>query len=1073
MKKPILLLSLMVAGALTIFGQSPFTVWNFNSNPPDGDNTTGSLKPSVGTGTVTLIGGVSSTFASGSAGGGSSDTASVDNTALNISSFPAQSTNSGSAGVYFEVSTSGKRNIVLSWDARHSNTATRWYQLQYTIDGNNFVHFDGEGTDTAGLYRTLAGDTWNKGKKAHLKGIPGVDNNPNFGFRLVSVFEPGLSAYTAARSTSNYSANGTFRLDMVSVKEDLSVSFQILHGSDFEAGLFAPVDAPGFAAIADSFSRTHPLTLKLSSGDNFIPSPFLYSGEDPSLVAPLRKAVSQYFDGPVNNMRVAIGRPDIAILNLIGLDASCLGNHEFDLGSSELNSIIGPNIASGQIRWAGAQFPYLSANLDFSGDPNLSYLYENNPISSSSFKTPSNISSPNQKKGLAPYTIIEKGGERFGVIGATTPMLQRISSPGDTKVKNPGANTEDMELLAGILQPYVDTLRTIHGINKIILLAHLQQLKNEEELATKLEGVDILIAGGNHTLCADGNDVLKAGDVAEREYPIMAVAKDNKPCVILNTAAEYKYIGRFVATFDENGDLDLQSFDSTINGSYTTDTNYLKQVFGSLDAAYQYSPKVAAVKELCDSIASVILRKDGLIYGKSKVFLEGRRSFVRTRETNLGNLSADANLWKARSIDPEVMVSLKNGGGIRSAIGEVFTVGSTTNLLPPQANPFSGKKEGDISQLDLENAMRFNNRISIVSVTAEKLAELFEHGVAATFPGATPGRFPQIGGARFSFDPSLPAGSRIRNFAIVNEQNVHIDSIIANGVLIGDPQRVIKLVTLNFLANGGDGYPFPTTVNHLSFGEQEVLAEYLSVFHQTDETAFNSADVDLPENTRIQQLNVRNDEVYTSLGDFRLLSPADGTVLVTESTNQTQVSPTWTSSIRAEQYMFELDAANADFTQPLLVLPSSNASRDTFLTLTVAQIDMVLNSLGVKQGDTIAAKWRVKAINAQKTDSAYTQPFSIVFIRKTDNTSHVDISTNEHAWVVYPNPAGSSSNGWLHVVGNGYYSVEIYDATGKKCLKTQAQGHLMIPTHDLSTGMYLITLRDSDGRVSTQRLLID
>ncbi len=1063
---------LLCISSIVAEAQSPFTLWDFNSIPRDGNTATGSLTPSIGNGSLNLLGGVTSTFASGSANGGSSDTATQDNTALNFTNFPTINNNSGSAGVEFKVSTIGRKNIMISWDARHSNTGSRWYKLQYSTDGSLYIDYSGEGTDSAGLYKAISGDVWNNKKSAFLKGIADVENNAVFGFRLVSVFAPGTAAYEAARTSSTYSSGGTFRLDMVSVAEDLKVKVQILHASDLEAGLFAPIDAPGFAALVDSFSKTNPITLKLSSGDNFIPSPFLNAGEDPSIVVPLRKAASRYYNGPVNNLRAAIGRPDVAILNLIGLDASCLGNHEFDLGTSELNNIIGPNISSGQVRGIGAQFPYLSANLDFSKDLNLAYLYTNSAISSDSFKTPATISNPNQKKGLAPYTIIEREGEKFGVIGATTTILQRISSPGDTKVKDPGANLEDMDLLAEVLQPYVDTLQQVYGINKIILLAHLQQLQFEEALATKLSGVDIIIAGGNHTLCADGNDKIKIGDVPQREYPILATSKDNKPCILLNTAAEYKYLGRFEASFDENGDIDMNSLDSTINGSYSTDTNSLIQYFGDLNSAYSYSPNIVAIKELCDSIASVIVRKDGLVYGKTNVFLEGRRNFVRTRETNLGNLSADANLWKAKSIDPEVSVSLKNGGGIRSAIGEVYAVGNLVKLLPPQANSFAGKEEGDISKLDLENALRFNNKLSIVSVTAQKLVELIEHGVAASSPGATPGRFPQVGGLRFSFDPSLAAGSRVQNMSIVSQTDKHIDSIVSNGTLVGDPNRIIKLVTLNFLAGGGDGFPFPTTVTNYDIGEQDAMAEYLTQFHSTKSTAYNNVDTAEQGNERIQQLDKRSDVVFTSVGGFTLLTPSNGTLLVTDSANQTAVTPTWRKAVRADNYVFQLDALDSNFSSPLLSIPSSNLGTDTFINFTIAQLNQVLGSLGVAKGDTLKAKWRVLARNSQFTDSSLSNTHTITLVRKKDELVSINNSNvTENIMFVSPNPSSVGSD--IHIQYNGIFTIEIYNTKGQILNSYSGKDTLKFSSQYLTTGIYLIQLRDSNNNILTKKIILE
>ena len=160
-------------------------------------------------------------------------------------------------------------------------------------------------------------------------------------------------------------------------------------------------------------------------------------------------------------------------------------------------------------------------------------------------------------------------------------------------------------------------------------------------------------------------------------------------------------------------------------------------------------------------------------------------------------------------------MSFKNAGGIRDHIGLVVQPPGTTQpadvvFLPSPANPDAGKREGDISQFNVEGVLRFKNGVAIVPLTASRFVEVVEHAVG--FDGAgevTAGRFPQVGGMRFSFDPSAPAGRRVRSLAVVDEGGAVTDRVVEDGMLVGDPEREIRVVTLNFLANGGDGYPFP------------------------------------------------------------------------------------------------------------------------------------------------------------------------------------------------------------------------------------------------------------------------
>jgi hypothetical protein len=112
--------------------------------------------------------------------------------------------------------------------------------------------------------------------------------------------------------------------------------------------------------------------------------------------------------------------------------------------------------------------------------------------------------------------------------------------------------------------------------------------------------------------------------------------------------------------------------------------------------------------------------------------------------------------------------------------------------------------EGGVSQLDIENSLRFDNKLMAFDTTAQGLKAILEHGVAA---GTLQGRFPQIGGVAFSWDPDLPAGSRVSDIALLDGDGESVVALYDDGVLqAGVPAR-ITVVTLNFLANGGDGYP--------------------------------------------------------------------------------------------------------------------------------------------------------------------------------------------------------------------------------------------------------------------------
>ena len=199
--------------------------WNFNASAADavpGGNL--APLPFEGIGTSSLLG-VTASFSSGTASGGSSDpvTTTPENYGWNTTGYAALGTENKQRGVQFNVSTINYEGIKFIFDQRLSNTANNTYVVQYTTDGTNWI--DAE-TFTFTPAETGTGDTWFNLRTVDLTGIIALNNNPNVAFRIVSAFDPTTNDYRAARSTSNYSPNGTVRLDMVTVtaEETLSIS---------------------------------------------------------------------------------------------------------------------------------------------------------------------------------------------------------------------------------------------------------------------------------------------------------------------------------------------------------------------------------------------------------------------------------------------------------------------------------------------------------------------------------------------------------------------------------------------------------------------------------------------------------------------------------------------------------------------------------------------------------------------------------------------------------------------------------------------------------------------------------
>ena len=651
---------------------------------------------------------------------------------------------------------------------------------------------------------------------------------------------------------------------------------QILAASDLEGGVEAIENAPLFARLVEYFQETTGLpTLTLSAGDNVIPGPFFNAATDPTLDGVLTAVYRELLADPSIEVESDKGRIDMTIMNILGFDASATGNHEFDTGDGGFAGFVRPDAGG----YPGPQFPYLSANLEWA-DSRVGDLFTDEILSTKAFT----VEADGEPLRIANAAIAEKGGEKIGIIGATTQILETISSPGSVAVTEP-AGVNDMPALAEILQPVIDDVMA-QGVNKIILATHLQQLPLEQELIGLLKGVDIVIAGGSDVLFANEGDTLRPSDTApEQPLPLVTENADGDPALIIGSRGEYQYLARLVVEFDAAGRVIPESVVPGESGAFAT----LAEVADALDDGI-VGDRAALVSLLTEAIAEVVVAADSNTFGATEVFLEGRRELVRSEETNLGNLTADANLALAKSIDPEVQVSLKNGGGIRAEIG-TFAIDGTP--LPPVANPLAGKEAGEVSQLDIENALRFNNGLSIVTLTREGLVEIIEHSLAESGPGATPGRFPQVGGLAFSFDTDQEEGSRLQSMAITDEAGAVIDVVVENGALVGDPAGTVKVVTLDFLANGGDGFPFPELALEVvqllqpddaprtgaatfaaDGSEQDALAELLAAVF-TDQP-FDQPETPAAEDRRIQNLAlVAEDTVLDGLPALQLAELVD------------------------------------------------------------------------------------------------------------------------------------------------------------------------------------------------------
>ena len=378
----------------------------------------------------------------------------------------------------------------------------------------------------------------------------------------------------------------------------------IMHTNDTHANLD---NAPKRATLVKQIREANPNNLLLDAGD-------VFSG-------------SLYFN-------IFEGLADLEMMNYMGYDAMTFGNHEFDLGNSEFGHQSLVDFVT------NANFPFVAANVDFSGDDKFTGLQNN-------------VYTADFGNGEIYNGIIKDvNGEKVGIFGLTTEETSQISSPDAIEFSNYIAASK--EAVAAF---------EAEGVNKIVALTHIgyndaEKFDNDRLLAENVAGIDVIVGGHTHTALNEGQ-VIVNGD----------------PVVIVQTGQYNNNLGQLDVTFDAEGVI--TSLGENENGDVIHPVTLHKVSDAVADTE--------ATALLADYKADVDSLKDESTGAYTEVFLNGGRNEggVRASETNLGNVITDGMLNAAKQIDSETVIAIQNGGGIRSSIdvGEI-TIGEVLTVMP-------------------------------------------------------------------------------------------------------------------------------------------------------------------------------------------------------------------------------------------------------------------------------------------------------------------------------------------------------------------------------------------------------
>ncbi|CCG09055.1 bifunctional metallophosphatase/5'-nucleotidase [Pararhodospirillum photometricum] len=323
--------------------------------------------------------------------------------------------------------------------------------------------------------------------------------------------------------------------------------------------------------------------------------------------------------------------------------------------------------------------------------------------------------------GMERTALRSVGAYKVGFLGVLTPETTKLSSPGATVRFAPVVET---------VRETVAALKA-QGADVIVALTH-QDVADDRALLERVPAIDVIVGGHDHE----------------------GIVWSDQGRVILKAGSDAKALGVI--------DLTLQERPTKTGPVVTTrpDVRLIPNVGQTPD------PALAGLIAQWHASLDDALGQPLVTLG---VPLDSRRAAVRTQESTMGDLIADA-----LRIGTGADVALVNGGGIRA--DRLYDAGAS------------------LSARDVLTELPFGNVVMVLRLTGAELRAALEHGLSAVEEGA--GRFPQVSGLTLTWDRKKPAGSRLVTVAVAGTPL--------------DPAASYTLATTNFTADGGDGYTFGT-----------------------------------------------------------------------------------------------------------------------------------------------------------------------------------------------------------------------------------------------------------------------
>ncbi|WP_419812388.1 NAD nucleotidase [Bacterioplanoides sp.] len=454
------------------------------------------------------------------------------------------------------------------------------------------------------------------------------------------------------------------------------------------------------------------------------------------------------------------GEADAAMMNQICFDAFALGNHEFDDGDSGLADFL-TDLSSGS-----CNTPVLAANV-----------------------VPAQDSALRNQEFLQPYTVIERGGERVGIIG--------IDIAGKTKNSSqPDAGTQFLDE-ATTAQRFIDEL-TEDGVNKIILLTHYQYA-NEVALARSLKGVDVIVGGDSHSLLG-GDNITTMGLNVVGEYPTTVINADGDTACVVQAWEYAKVLGELTVQFDANGVVTSCAGQPIIPVANDAEIEY--EFADDDDRLLEASDRAALLAALAQQPEVALIDADAATASLLQGFSDQTGQLTQQVIGSVAeNLCLERIPGQGRSTLCDVADTYENGSDISNIVSKAFlTVTPTADVAIQNAGGVRvDAASGNYTIADAFTLLPFSNTLVTLEMTGAQIKSVLEDALTNFADnGGSSGSYPYASGLRYHVDMSQAAGSRI--------SQLEINARLSGSWAAINSSTTYTVVTNDFIAAGRDGY---------------------------------------------------------------------------------------------------------------------------------------------------------------------------------------------------------------------------------------------------------------------------